>query len=144
MTKEELYKVTDVLNEVLGNFLRGSEAEEVIAKFEEAVEKSELLKEESVSDELEKEIQEYYDSRREYGGKYNAVIPVYRHQLADIASHFTNWQKQKMMKDAVEATVTDIRTYKDENEVDFSVMYEKGIIPYELEQEVKLIVLKED
>ena len=48
-----------------------------------------------------------------------------------------------LMKDAVEAAVTDIRTYKKENEVDFTIMLEKGIIPYELEQEVKLIIAKE-
>ena len=52
--------------------------------------------------------------------------------------------KQQMMKDAVDACVTDIRTYKEDNEVDFTVMYEKGIIPYEIEQEVKLIIIKED
>lgn len=48
-----------------------------------------------------------------------------------------------LMKDAVEASATDIRTYKEENEVDFTIMLEKGIIPYELEQEVKLIIIKE-
>ena len=63
------------------------------------------LKEEPVSEELEKEIQDYYNSRREYGGRYNAVIPVYRHQLADIASHFAQWQKQQLMAKAVDATV---------------------------------------
>lgn len=52
------------------------------------------------------------------------------------------WQKQQIMKDAVDACVTDIRIYKEENEVDFTVMYEKGIIPYEIEQEVKVIVIK--
>lgn len=54
-----------------------------------------LTIEEQVSEDLEKEIQDYYNSRREYSGKYNAVIPVYKHQLIDIARHFTNWQKQQ-------------------------------------------------
>lgn len=53
-------------------------------------------------------------------------------------------QKEQMMAIAIDASVTDIRTYKEENEVDFTVMYEKGIIPYEIEQEVKLIIIKED
>ena len=61
----------------------------------------------------------------------------------DAIEYGMEYAKEQMLKDAVEAAVTDIRTYKNENEVDFSVMYEKGIIPYELEQEVKLIIVKE-
>lgn len=56
------------------------------------------MQEETVSEDLEKEIQDYYNSRREYSGRYNAVIPVYRHQLIDIARHFANWQKQQIKK----------------------------------------------
>ena len=71
---------------------------EVDAKFPKFAKDVKDMQEEPVSEDLKKEIQEYYDSRREYGGKYNAVIPVYRHQLADIARHFVNWQKQKAVK----------------------------------------------
>ena len=50
MTREEFYKLTDILDsEVLDNFMHGGEASEVIAQFEEAVEKSCILKEEPVS-----------------------------------------------------------------------------------------------
>ena len=46
MTREELYKVTDILNsEVLPNFMHGGEADEVVAMLEEAVEKAGLLEE---------------------------------------------------------------------------------------------------
>ena len=55
MTKEEFYKLTDILNsEVLGNFMHGGEADELIAMFEEAVEHSNILEqEEPISKELE-------------------------------------------------------------------------------------------
>ena len=58
MTREELYKVTDILNsEVLPCFMHGGEADEVVAMLEEAVEKSGLLEEgtprkESVSEDV--------------------------------------------------------------------------------------------
>lgn len=65
-------------------------------------------------------------------------------KVCKIATRTAKWKEQQMMKDAVAACVTGIRTYKEENETDFTVMYEKGIIPYEIEQEVKLIIIKED
>ena len=62
---------------------------------------------------------------------------------SDAIGYGIKWQKEQMMKAAVDATITDIRTYKEENEVDFTLMFEKGIIPYEIEQEVKVIIIKE-
>lgn len=55
MTREEFYKLTDILNsEVLGNFMHGGEADELLAMFEEAVDHSNFLEqEEPVSDDLE-------------------------------------------------------------------------------------------
>ena len=55
MTREEFYKLTDILNsEVLGNFMHGGEADELIAMFEEAVEHSNILEqEETQNDDLE-------------------------------------------------------------------------------------------
>ena len=55
-----------------------------------------------VSEDLEKVIKEYYNSRREYGGKYNAVIPIYKSQLEDIAYYFAKWQKQQTISKACE------------------------------------------
>jgi len=54
------------------------------------------------------------------------------------------WKEQQMISTAVEAEITDIRTYKHENEVDFTLMLEKGIVPYEIGEEVKLLIVKED
>ena len=53
------------------------------------------------------------------------------------------WQKEQMMKDAIDATVTSIRKYREENEVDFTIMLDKGIVPYVSEEDVKLIIIKE-
>ena len=44
MTREEIYKVSDVLNTILDNYLHGGEAAEVIAKFEDKLIKSNLTK----------------------------------------------------------------------------------------------------
>ena len=95
------------------------------------------LGEEPVSEGLHTAAKEYANSITEKAG--------YRIQLRRAVVYGAKWQKKQMMRDAVEAAVTDIRTYKEENEVDFTIMLEKGIIPYELEQEVKLIIVdKED
>lgn len=49
MTREEFYKLTDILNsDVLGNFMHGGEADELISMFEETIEKSGMLREDSV------------------------------------------------------------------------------------------------
>lgn len=45
MTKEELYKVSDILNDVLSTYLRGSETEEVLSRFEESISNSDMLQE---------------------------------------------------------------------------------------------------
>jgi hypothetical protein len=58
MTREEFYKLTDILNtEVLGNFMHGGEADELIAMFEEAVEHSNIIEVKEVD--LEKEYEEF-------------------------------------------------------------------------------------
>ena len=54
MTKEEIYKASDVLNTILDNYLHGGEAAEVVTKFEDELIKSNLTKEEPVSEGLEK------------------------------------------------------------------------------------------
>ena len=46
MTKEEIYKASDVLNTILDNYLHGGEAAEVVTKFEDELIKSNLTKEE--------------------------------------------------------------------------------------------------
>ena len=49
MTKEEIYKASDVLNTILDNYLHGGEAAEVVTKFEDELIKSIFTKEEPVS-----------------------------------------------------------------------------------------------
>ena len=95
------------------------------------------LPEEPVSRCLEEAAEEYTSTGYEFFDSmgHPHVAPAFKAGA--------QWQKEQMIKDAVDACVTDIRTYKEENEVDFTVMYEKGIIPYEIEQEVKVIVIKE-
>ena len=98
MTKEELYKVTDILNDVLSNYLRGSEAEEVIAKLEESVEDSELMQKEPVSEaSLEEAAELFIDSL--IPTEVDTVTPFaaeYVIELLNKAIKFgANWQKQK-------------------------------------------------
>ena len=105
MTKEELYKVTDILNDVLSNYLRGSEAEEVIAKLEESVEDSELFKEEPVSEELEKVSDKY---REDIESDYSNDM----FDRGDIMKAFeagANWQREKD-----ESTTEDLGKYINE------------------------------
>lgn len=45
MTKEEIYKASDVLNTILDNYLHGGEAAEVVTKFEDELIKSIFTKE---------------------------------------------------------------------------------------------------
>ena len=67
MTKEEIYKASDVLNTILDNYLHGGEAAEVVTKFEDELIKSNLTKEEPVSEDLEEEIDNYV-KRNGYDG----------------------------------------------------------------------------
>jgi hypothetical protein len=94
------------------------------------------LQEEPLSEDLEEAAFDYAEACKYEGGEKLLSVEHFRAGA--------NWQKQQMMKDATDACVTDIRTYKEETEVDFTVMYEKGIIPYEIEQAVKLIIIKDD
>jgi hypothetical protein len=92
MTREEFYKLTDILNtEVLGNFMHGGEADELIAMFEEAVEHSNILEqEEPVSEDLEEEMDSFFESMpvQEYEN-------IFEDTFKNIARHFANWQKQQ-------------------------------------------------
>ena len=102
------------------------------------------LQEEPVSEELEKAAEK--SSYCEYLEEVlsNDDKEVLKSRLRNNFKTGVQWQKRKMMKDAIDATITGIRIYKEENEVDFTVMLEKGIVSYELEQEVKIIVIKDE
>ena len=96
MTKKELYKVTDILNDVLSNYLRGSEAEEVIAKLEESVEDSELIKKEPVSKGFEEAIEQsfiYHENRGDDFRCDEQIETSYRYGFKAGA----NWQKEQIL-----------------------------------------------
>ena len=106
MTREEFYKLTDILNsEVLGNFMHGGEADELIAMFEEAVEHSNILEqEEPVSKELEVELNKYIKDHftidKEQLDRFGIDEKDYMYSMDKsdmlaLVEHFTNWQKTK-------------------------------------------------
>lgn len=71
MTKEEIYKASDVLNSILDNYLHGGEAAEVVTKFEDELTKSNLTKEEPASDDFTKALAECI-----HQAQYNVVDPL--------------------------------------------------------------------
>lgn len=93
--------------------------------------------------EIEKELERFIASgkatKKDYSGGF---LTTYIDPLK-IAKHFAQWQREQMMKDAIDATVTSIREYREENEVDFTIMLDKGNVPYVSEEDVKLIIIKE-
>ena len=97
MTREEFYKLTDILStDILGNFMHGGEADELIAMFEEVVEHSNILEqEESVSEVLcaaDSNSYKYIESVR------GAAIQAFEDGA--------KWQKEQMMAKAVDGEVT--------------------------------------
>jgi len=60
-------------------------------------------KEEPVSEDLEKEIEQYC-LRHGYLNSFKDCGYTFNEQVGDIARHFANWQKQQMMKDAFDFT----------------------------------------
>ena len=87
MTREEFYKLTDILNtEVLGNFMHGGEADELIAMFEEAVNHSNILEQkEPVSEELEEATNAYISNEINYS-----------HSRTDTFKAGAEWQMEQM------------------------------------------------
>ena len=95
MTKEEIYKASDVLNTILDNYLHGGEAAEVVTKFEDELIKSIFTKEEPVSEDLEAEIKDYDKSVNPQGDLET---------LHNVARYFAQWgarwQREQMMANA--------------------------------------------
>lgn len=139
MTREEFYRLTDILNsEVLGNFMHGGEADELIAMFEEAVERSGVFKEDLASNDLDGE-DSFDELLQELYIKYDKEVSI--EKLLDISSNFANWQKQLMMKDAVPATVLrNQHGNKYIQSMSGLVQYDK----FEIGDIVKVMFMKED
>ncbi len=92
--------------------------------------------------EVEKELERFISSGEATTSIDNSGFQTTHIDPLKIAKHFAQWQREQMMKDAIDATVTSIREYREENEVDFTIMLEKGIVPYVSEEDVKLIIIK--
>ena len=113
MTREEFYNLTDILNtEVLGNFMHGGEADELITMFEEAVEHSNILEqEEPVSEDLEDAAIEICSEVLE-----GETILIDGHEyvvLSDAEECFkagAQWQKQQDAK-ILESVITNGKDY---------------------------------
>jgi hypothetical protein len=148
MTAEELYEVTDILNDVLSNYLRGSEAEEVIAKLEESVEDSELIKESQLDSPdfkaaLKKKVREAQDWTyiEEEGGS----CPLYEEFGADDLEEFAewgaSWMRDQMMKDAVDGKIYETQA---RSKLKATTTGKISGLKYRVGDEVKMIIIKED
>ena len=95
------------------------------------------VQEESVSEDLEEEIDNYV-KRNGYDGLDSIEEVKY------IANHFAEWQKQQMMKDAVDAKVTarwPLHSSPLYNSYEMYVPYAQHLSEGD---KVKLIIIKED
>ncbi len=101
---------------------------------------SNSLPEAPVSEELEKEMDNYLASvfnEKMDGGKPR--FTTWFMALRKTAIHFTNWQKEQMMKDAVEAKVYN-KVYPTEFEIETNTFMQK----LKHGDNVKLIIIKEE
>lgn len=63
---------------------------------------------------------------------------IYWKEFDKIARHFANWQKQLMMKDAIEVEIIDPGTYTIIKTIDDTVLYGR------YGDKVKLLIIKEE
>lgn len=91
-------------------------------------------KQEPVSEELEKELSAYVNSK-EYTNSIGSS------GLLLIARHFAQWQKQQLMKDAVEGEVCDGYKYLPHAAI---IINKNNIKPLKTGDKIKLIIVKED
>ena len=96
------------------------------------------LPEEPASEDLEED-SSFEKLLQEIYIKYNKQISI--EKLLDIASHFAEWQKQQMMKDAVEGVI-DIRKWPAKAQVEF---YDR-LPDFDVRtgDKVKIIIVKEE
>lgn len=98
MTKEEIYKTSDVLNTILDNYLHGGEAAEVVTKFEDELIKLNLTKEKLVSEDL-----------GDYINELSKQFPeVSFAKLSRIAVRVAKWQKEQKAKDAIDCEICEV------------------------------------
>ena len=86
-------------------------------------------------DKLMKEVQKYYSDNFDYITSDQPTLSI----LTNIARHFTEWQKRKMMEKAVEGYVN---YYEDSGG---KLMAEAQVgCPYHIGDKVKIIIVKEE
>ena len=123
--QEELQNKIDCLNSIKGYTLNTIEVKEV------------NLQEEPASEDLEEEIRRYMDNaptRTDLGQRYKDI------SIVELARHFANWQKQQMMKDAVDGEIV-IKC------LDQMLIAKSEILnddKFKWGDKVKLIIIKED
>ena len=86
---------------------------------------------------LEKEINSIED-------KYHGFESLSRNDVIDIARHFANWQKEQMMKDAVDAEI--YREIENDDTREYSlhaISHKLDKSKYKFMEKVKVIIIKE-
>ena len=108
------------------------------------------LTEEPVSEDLEEEIEQYC-LRHGYINSFKDCGYTFNEQVGDIARHFANWQKQQMMKDAVDGNITSAGSENNYNVAAFrfdEIHTFTVLLPVDENakygDKVKLIIIKED
>ena len=103
------------------------------------------LKVQPVCDGLEEELDSWrnihFRGKRDghYSGEY-----LTRDSQLDLAHHFAQWMREKMMKEEVEGRVCAVYPLKYGNDVQYGVLYPKGVLPHKDGDRVKLIIIEED
>ena len=97
----------------------------------EIVDESSCILEEPASEDLEEEITKFYKSRND--------LMMTRKQFGELIHHFTEWQRNHVMKDAVDATILDV----DAQTIEFGLWPEK-LLDIKEGDKVKLIICKNE
>ena len=99
------------------------------------------MQEEPVSEDLEEEIEQYC-LHHGYLDSFKDCSYTFNEQVGDIARYFANWQKEHLMKDAIDGEVLENYDGK-VLEYDDSIFDEK-LSNYKVFDKVKVVVIKVD
>lgn len=98
---------------------------------------------EFVSEDLEEEIHSFWNKCSEFQPPF-CTLEVKENGFAVIARHFANWQKSQMLKDAVVGRVVGVYPLKRGTDIQYGVLYPKGVLPHKDGDKVKIVIVKED
>lgn len=130
--KAEIERLIEV-NKTKNGFPAGTICAARIEAYEVLLERIDTLDE--PSGDLVKEVQRYYFDNFDYITSDQPTLSI----LTNIARHFANWQKEQMMKDAVEGEVYLYESYK---RTATAILVD--VPKEELGDKVKIIIIKED